>query len=470
MCKTIFKIINILFFTINKIFYVFIIPIFLSLFSTAYAITVHTTNIIHASKPEFILETSWQKLGFTVDGVHYSQDEGTIISDEIKYFSGDYRFSDFVIDPSYSISNLDSSLNYFDENGDVADDVEPFTLNPNVSYEWYDADGNDIPTSQLNNIIGCGSGFNMPLQLKIHIGVKPNSKYGVPRQGDLSDILVKYKIASNPELCYVAPNSLRVYPDNQWVSFNNSNKYKGWNVANLTSRKSDVGGGYSSDYVPNYGFKVNPSGEHFPTTGFPGASFHLVVSGAQTDYEYSFVGDSSGVSVDKNGKVLLEKKPNGSITVQIKSKLEPSFKVDYTFNPTRIWVYPYNPRFSRYPYADFKTIWSEATNICREENLPSYQDLTNAPMIRDINMDFKMDNAYTRAIGQGVLPEWGYTVRYSYPESRWASVTNDRYWTKDIDPNDRARRVDVDASSGHLGVDSRCEHCPDFIVCMVDVN
>jgi len=108
MCKTIFKIINILFFTINKIFYVLIIPIFLSLFSTAYAITVHTTNIIHASKPEFILETSWQKLGFTVDGVHYSQDEATIISDEIKFFSGDYRFSDFVIDPSYSMSNLDS--------------------------------------------------------------------------------------------------------------------------------------------------------------------------------------------------------------------------------------------------------------------------------------------------------------------------------------------------------------------------
>lgn len=468
MCKTIFKIINILFFTINKIFYVLIIPIFLSLFSTAYAITVHTTNIIHASKPEFILETSWQKLGFTVDGVHYSQDEATIISDEIKFFSGDYRFSDFVIDPSYSMSNLDSSLNYFDANGDVADDVEPFTLNPNVSYEWYDADGNEITTGLHNNIIGCGSGFKMPLQLKIHIGVKPNSKYGVPRQGDLSDILVKYKIASNPELCYVAPNSLKVYPDNQWLSFNNSNKYKGWNVANLTSRKSDVGGGYSSDYVPNYGFKVNPSGEHFPTTGFPGASFNLVVSGAQTDYEYSFVGDSTGVSVDKNGKVLLEKKPNGSITVQIKSKLEPSFNVNYTFDPTKIWVYPYNPR---YPNGNYKTHWDKAITICSEDNLPSFQALTNAPMNPAIlTMDFDMNNGYTRAIGQGVLPEWGYTVRDAYPESRWSSVTNDRYWTKDIDPNNRARRVDVDASSGHLGVDSRCDHCPDFIVCMVDVN
>ena len=87
-----------------------------------------------------------------------------------------------------------------------------------------------------------------------------------------------------------------------------------------------------------------------------------------------------------------------------------------------------------------------------------------------LTMDFDMNNGYTRAIGQGVLPEWGYTVRDAYPESRWSSVTNDRYWTKDIDPNNRARRVDVDASSGHLGVDSRCDHCPDFIVCMVDVN
>ena len=468
MYKTIFKIINILFFNINKIFFVLIIPIFLSLFSTAYAITVHTTNIIHASKPEFIMGTSWQKLGFTVGGIYYSQERGNIISDQIKKFNGSYQLSDFVIQPSYLMSNLDRSLNYFDENGDIADDVEPFTLNSNVSYEWYDAEGEEISRSQYGSIIGCGSGFKMPLQLKIHIGVKPNSKYGVPRQGDFSDILVKYKIASNPDLCYVAPNSLKEFPKKQWLSFNYMNEYKGWNVASLISRRSAVGGGYSSDYVPNYGFKVNPSGEHFPTTGFPGASFHLVVSGAQTDYEYSFVGDSTGVSVDENGKVLLEKKPNGSITVQIKSKLEPSFKVNYTFNPTRIWVYPYNPR---YPTGDYKTQWDRAITICSEDNLPSYQDLTNAPMNPAIlNMDFDMNNGYTRAIGQGVLPEWGYTIRNAYPESRWSSVTTDRYWTKDIDPNNRARRVDVDASSGHLGVDSRCEHCPDFIVCMVDVN
>lgn len=468
MYKTIFKIINILFFNINKIFFVLIIPIFLSLFSTAYAITVHTTNIIHASKPEFIMGTSWQKLGFTVGGIYYSQERGNIISDQIKKFNGSYQLSDFVIQPSYLMSNLDRSLNYFDENGDIADDVEPFTLNSNVSYEWYDAEGEEISRSQYGSIIGCGSGFKMPLQLKIHIGVKPNSKYGVPRQGDLNDILVKYKIASNSELCYVAPNSLKEFPKKQWLSFNYMNEYKDWNNTTLISRRSAVGGGYSSDYVPNYGFKVNPSGERFPTTGFPGASFHLVVSGAQTDYEYSFVGDSTGVSVDENGKVLLERKPNGSITVQIKSKLEPSFKVNYTFNPTRIWVYPYNPR---YPTGDYKTQWDNAITICSEDNLPSYQDLTNAPMNPAIlNMDFLMNNGYTRAIGQGVLPEWGYTIRKAYPESRWSSVTTDRYWTKDIDPNNPARRVDVDASSGHLGVDSRCEHCPDFIVCMVDVN
>ena len=468
MYKTIFKIINILFFNINKIFFVLIIPIFLSLFSTAYAITVHTTNIIHASKPEFIMGTSWQKLGFTVGGIYYSQERGNIISDQIKKFNGSYQLSDFVIQPSYLMSNLDRSLNYFDENGDIADDVEPFTLNSNVSYEWYDAEGEEISRSQYGSIIGCGSGFKMPLQLKIHIGVKPNSKYGVPRQGDLNDILVKYKIASNSELCYVAPNSLKEFPKKQWLSFDYMNEYKDWNNTTLISRRSAVGGGYSSDYVPNYGFKVNPSGERFPTTGFPGASFHLVVSGAQTDYEYSFVGDSTGVSVDENGKVLLERKPNGSITVQIKSKLEPSFKVNYTFNPTRIWVYPYNPR---YPTGDYKTQWDNAITICSEDNLPSYQDLTNAPMNPAIlNMDFLMNNGYTRAIGQGVLPEWGYTIRKAYPESRWSSVTTDRYWTKDIDPNNPARRVDVDASSGHLGVDSRCEHCPDFIVCMVDVN
>ncbi|PXZ06114.1 hypothetical protein [Gilliamella apicola] len=412
--------------------------------------------------------TSWQKLGFTVGGIYYSQEKGNIISDQIKKFNGSYQLSDFVIQPSYLMSNLDRSLNYFDENGDIADDVEPFTLNSNVSYEWYDAEGEEISRSQYGSIIGCGSGFKMPLQLKIHIGVKPNSKYGVPRQGDFSDILVKYKIASNPELCYVAPNSLKKFPQFQWLSFNYMNEHKGWNNTTLISRRSAVGGGYSSDYVPNYGFKVNPSGERFPTTGFPGASFHLVVSGAQTDYEYSFVGDSTGVSVDENGKVLLERKPNGSITVQIKSKLEPSFKVNYTFNPTRIWVYPYNPR---YPTGDYKTQWDNAITICSEDNLPSYQDLTNAPMNPAIlNMDFLMNNGYTRAIGQGVLPEWGYTIRKAYPESRWSSVTTDRYWTKDIDPNNPARRVDVDASSGHLGVDSRCEHCPDFIVCMVDVN
>jgi hypothetical protein len=97
-------------------------------------------------------------------------------------------------------------------------------------------------------------------------------------------------------------------------------------------------------------------GRNFPTTGFPGAKFQLVMAGAQTDYRYQIINNpGGGASIDENGMVKLTSKPMGTVTVKAILKRNPSVSYDYSFNPTSVWTIP---------QGDIKGVYDTAVKRC----------------------------------------------------------------------------------------------------------
>ncbi|WP_176700942.1 hypothetical protein, partial [Gilliamella sp. wkB292] len=420
------------------------------------ALSTTTAKAIEGSAPEVInIDLAANKQGFTVNGIFYSEASNNIKGDVVKEFSGDLSPANFIVKNFY-YNSLDNTLNYADKDGDGIDTSKPFLLSF-TSKQWYDGNGKLI--TDTSKTMGCGSSYPMPLTLEITTQVKTYSKYGIPRESDYVPIVKRYQISSKPQVCYAKPYAIEKMPQFQWLSFDSSNTFIAWNDSRYTSRTA-VGGGYTADYVPNMGFKTNPTesgGKTFPTTGFSGAKFQLIVAGAQTDYSFSVPNNPGGqVTIDPQGYVLLRGKPTGNVTVRATLKRDPTIKFDYTFNPTSVWANPLK---------DFFDIWSVAIQRCSINNLLSYSELTNTPVDDRLNGSFEIINGYTRAIGQGLLPEWGYSTQQTYPDSTWRDE-GDRYWTKDLYyQSSYGTHIDVNSSSGLLGVDADAVGAPDYLVC-----
>ncbi|MCO6557823.1 MAG: hypothetical protein J6577_11425, partial [Gilliamella sp.] len=245
------------------------------------------------------------------------------------------------------------------------------------------------------------------------------------------------QIAPKSQICYAKPNSTIVHPESQWISYNSDGSSESWNDKNRTKRHPIHGGGYTDDYVPNYGFKAKPiiSSKTFPTTGFPGAKFQLVMTGSQTDYRYQMINNpGDGVSVDDNGMILLKNKPAGNVTIRAILKRDTMVYHDYTFNPTLVWLIPQGNNYMN---------WEDAKQRCGGvQNLPSLSMFTNSPQNNIApNTGWKyIANTFTRAIGGGVFAEWGYSDIKSYPNSQWGNFDEAMdgkayYWSSNIHSN-----------------------------------
>ncbi|OCG40964.1 hypothetical protein A9G29_07890 [Gilliamella sp. Fer2-1] len=408
----------------------------LAIASSSHAIlTATTTNVIIGNAPEVIALSSADKQGFTVNGVFYSEASGNIKASEIKEFDGNLTFNDFTIS-KYDSKNLDKVKNYRDIDGDNADPSVPFKLETTY-YWWYDNTGKRIEGDDKKKIIGCGSGYAMPLKLIIKTNVKTYSAYGIPKESESITLAKTYQIATKSKICYVKPNDIVISKNLQWRSYDPSitSPISGpwaWNASNI-SRHPVHGGGYSADYVPFLGFKVNPiaaNGQFFPTTGFPGAKFQLVMTGAQMDYHYQVINNGGGdISVDHNGVVKLMSKPVGNVTVRATLRRDTSIIHDYKFNPTTVWLEPQKNEDITLP---------TAINLCGgSKNIPLRKDYTNSPAINVAeNENWSVyPNSFTRSIGGSIMGEWGWVSGINYPESNWPIEKTYYvfYWTREID-------------------------------------
>ncbi|OCG19104.1 hypothetical protein A9G24_11075 [Gilliamella sp. App6-5] len=432
-----------------------------------------TANSIKGNAPIFISNFSENNLGFTVRDTFYSEQLNNIPT----FFDKNLTLNDFIIKiPTIDELKLSPTKNYYDEDGDKGKTSEQGTFSfGSINFKWFDNAEQEIEKSQYNKAIGCGSGFQMPLKLAITLSdVQVHSEYGVPKDSESSHLTKIYQINTDSAICFAKPNQMIVNNNQTWGSpyhFTQNGKTdcaligyenidssvidpnrgsKGWNKPGTEYRDSLCGGGYDhSVFDPINGFyaSANPK---FPTTGFPGAQFQLLMTGAQTDWTYSVNATPTGsVTVDKNGMVFLNSKPNGSVTISAKFKPNQNIVHTYTFNPTKTWVVP---------QGEVLYSFEQAKVACHgEQNLPTRAEMSNSPNASATWIENPLTwDLFTRAINQGLLSEWGMADDINYPNSRWS---HKYYWffSSDVFPQahlhpELSNRYAIDAWIGQIQV------------------
>ncbi|XKM14427.1 hypothetical protein RCS94_04440 [Orbaceae bacterium ac157xtp] len=359
------------------------------------ALSATSANTIKGSAPSFTGQSGANKLGFKVGSILYSEREGNIVGGTEKIFEPSLRLNEFEVQ-SLTVNDFRVSTDYYDADGDDAHPTTPFTVG-SLIYNWYDRNGTEI--TDYTKMVGC-SGLSHPLTLKISLPAQAHSMYGDPKESSSVPLTKEYKITTVSGICFAKPNSM-------------------WDFGGIITPS---GGGYTKDFVPDYGFKATPiiSTLKFPTTGFPGAQFKLIMTGNASNYTFS--SNTSAVVVDNTvanaGTVTLNSKPSKPVTIKVKlNNSSPVIEHEYTFDPRTVWVVPKG--FMNY---------ASAKSTCGASRIPARAQLTNSPS--NTGAVIISQNSATRAIGGGIFGEWGDTTSISYPNSSWASF-REYYWTKE---------------------------------------
>ncbi|MBX4133594.1 hypothetical protein JMI89_08110 [Frischella sp. Ac48] len=411
-----------------------------------------SSKSIQGNPPEFFITDSVKnKLGFTYNQTDYSESIGNIQSDSILYFDNPMtNLNDFKMKTFFTERQAinDSTGEYYDADGDGFADI-PVTQE--LTFIWRDNNQTQIDANDYENI-GCHNNkYAMPLTLEIiSKNIQVHTKYGHPNTSDpvqQASIIKAYQLAF-VGMCYAKPNSLIVDPNTQWRAVRaDYTDADAWNPTGIgiNGSKQDrpnerFGGGYTADYVANLGFKVKPtvSDKTFPTTGFDGAQFQLVMGGSQEDYNYSISYNNGTFTVDKNGMITFVDKSQPEdeiiITAALKSNSEYTFKYKFKIS---LWVYPGELISSR---AENQV--SKFNEKCTKKNksLVGRNDLNANTWYSKNSLDFDKTpsdinvqnrdiqfNVFIRGIGNGVLGEWGRLVQQgakssdTYPKSKWVS-------------------------------------------------
>ncbi|XKM13416.1 hypothetical protein RCS94_10375 [Orbaceae bacterium ac157xtp] len=388
------------------------------------ALSATSTNTIQGRAPTFKGQSGAKKLGFKVNGAEYSESKGNLSPTDDNIFEPSLTPSHFHINTSLNFTVISD---YQDVDGDDASLSDPFTMGA-IRYVWKDSSNRELTADDMSKMIGCGSGLRLPLTLTITLpNVQVHSEYGHPRDSDETTLEQNYKITTLSGICYAKPNSLDTY---------------GSTIDPIK------GGGYTADFVPNKGFKANPTiaSLKFPTTGFPGAEFKLMMNGNANDYEFSSHDSSASVgNVSSNaGTVTLTSKPTRSITISARLKATPSIVHYYTFDPRGVWI---EPQFNAIGYD------SAERNCGDKKGLPTRKQLTSSPQNVAIAGASIPTNYFTREISKydasgqiisgGVFSEWGKTRQSVYPG---LDVNGYRYYTRD--EYSTTMQFAVNASSG----------------------
>lgn len=269
---------------------------FFTISQKSQAIVANTVNTIIGSKPKVVnIEAASNKHGFILNGVFYSSSSHNLSDTHINEFDGLTKFSDFII-KNYTENDLDNSSNYDNSDGDNIRNNKPFIVEQTV-YDWFDNNGEKIPDSNIDNLIGCGSNYAMPLSLTLKTSVKTYSEYGNPNESETVAITKIYKIAPTGDVCYLKPNSTKVLPLNQWRGSDAQGTMYPWNTGPIKP-DPESGGGYTQDFIVDKGFRARPivSDKPFPTTGFPGAEFQLIMNYSQDSYIYNVIVNPGNVA------------------------------------------------------------------------------------------------------------------------------------------------------------------------------
>ncbi|XKM12930.1 hypothetical protein RCS94_07830 [Orbaceae bacterium ac157xtp] len=391
------------------------------------ALSATSANTIKGRAPTFTGQSGANKLGFKVGNTFYSEGEGNIVGNTEQIFDAGLRLNEFVVQ-GLSLSDFTVQDDYYDEDGDEADASSAFTIG-NVSYEWWDSNGK---ITDYTKMVGC-SGLSHPLTLKIKLSdVQVHSKYGSPKESALSNLIKEYKIGTTSGICFAKPNQMIVQPQYTWAGYISGNSGESWSYNNgsLTPHPK-YGGGYDeTQFDPENGFRANPvtTNLRFPTTGFPGAQFNLIMTSAATDWIFTSNAEPA-VTVDANGTVKLNSKPAGAVTIKAVLKTDSTMVHNYTFNPTNVWIVTYKDG----PESGLYSLGGAITKCGGESNLPSRTQLTNSRHKREYSNTANGQssvNFATRKIGGSLFSEW-----WTFNQSHFYPYSNS-FWTRaDLEEN-----------------------------------
>ncbi|WP_392552643.1 hypothetical protein RHO14_01925 [Orbus wheelerorum] len=390
-------------------------------FVTYAALSASTASYIYGNSPE-ILPTVDNKILNTIKfnilsdvGESYEFIPG---SDDTIYVS--YTNTPSSLSATIDFSGLDiSDIHDIDE--DYLAAVNGLEVK-NISYEWKDFNNNIISTSSTDWLGGniCKSSYKGDSSITVSFTIQANTEYGLPRLGERV-ISKTFKVNANDGICYIQPGVLALNIPNGWPEGgNNASAGSDW-----VNRSADP---YNAEqFTRSKGFNAwakNSNGKSFPTTAFPDARFRIIPFGNISNYTYQIVKNPNSALVSD------VRSSNASSKSEFKFRdITPTQNADYVFlvkNSRTKGQFYYRFSISNWVYvASKKGNWitlTQAKYLCasKGDRLPSRKELSNSPYTFIDFADslshgnwYLRNNGFSRAIGEGVMAEWGKIFYYA---------------------------------------------------------
>lgn len=311
----------------------------------------------------------------------------------------------------------------------IQDFIQHVTIAPMVLNEGdaLDVDGDGVFTvtfnsasltlrDKYNEIIDVSHTFcelvdKAPFTLHLNAALNLTTRYGVPNT-TAYNVSQQYLIPLKPTLCYLKP----------------SLTYGSGNYAGVTTI-----------WNPQQGFIYDASKTPFPTTGMDGLNFDIKVLGVDV------LTQDINTIYSHLANVSLQLSPMDSQTLHVKlSGPTANNPKPFTANVFNILIGPaltYRFKINHwFIYNNDQLLtWGNANNWCnglggnQRYQLPAITQLSNAS--QDVSGQAGVRN-YTRAIGQGLLPEWGSLVSYGL-------MTSHYIWSSTLRPNSGGHYYDT---------------------------
>ena len=399
---------------IKKITYTFLLLQF-STSSYGY-FTAQTAQTIQGARPSLS-----QELETNIDNLQLF---GLMISNHTYY--GQKEIAKMPIPTAYPFANqLSPSImirqpdenEFFDRDGDKLDYL---VADDDISMVWYytDANNNDIEFTPKDNDTFCSLAAEekyAPFKVKLSANLVLFSQYGDPNDNTYPNNIIKtqpsvtYTVVDDVGICFarpeLKPNSVIGSEKNQW----------------------DADNGFLIQS------NIDPT-KNFPTTGFYGAKFDLLLSkdGIVNNYNWHVKQGSELVSIDDSDANVVTVLFNGPDAQDTEKAWEyvigsgkgykviiegvnkkNNKKIQYTFTLT-MWFDAWKQKIDGDVY---KAVTGEVAEVVAEcAAKKGHYELSNAEEISNAVLGSKGEAQLSREIGT-LFSEWGDANQQSYPGS-----------------------------------------------------
>ena len=382
------------------------------------SLSVTTQMYIHGNAPEIKMSGSAKALNGIQLKLQVPNNAPLVItpgsSNEISV-AYDTSPSMYSFDIDFSAMNDDDII---DVDGDYLGSSKNFKVD-SVTAEWRDSKNNIISsdsTAPLGSNICNSATYKGDSTLKLTFSISAKTQYGTPTESQPKEISKTFTVKANDGICYIRPGVLAIIAKGGWSETDNWLSY-GADTINRTDA-------YNPDqFVLHSGFKASATdstGHHFPTTAFPEARFRIVPVNAISNYTYTLVKNPNGALISTARSSNPDSKSEFKFTDNAPAK-DDQFIILVKNNQTKAqfyyrfslnhWMYIYQQQLN---WVDYNT----AERLCTANNdrLPSRAELTNSFLATGVTNNenwYIPQNGYKRAIGEGLISEWGKLYPYA---------------------------------------------------------